>query len=351
MQVGVILWIVKNKKRRSSRSDKQKTKAAYRIRNWNQYNMALVQRGSLTVWFDEAAATNWLHADTTGKPGASPHYSDLAITCVLTLGLVFQLPLRQQQGLTQSIVRLLKLCLPVPNYTTLCRRRQTLKTDVPASGILRRKEGTEGVHLVVDSTGLKIYGEGEWKVRLHGKDKRRTWRKLHLAVDEGTHEILAAELTLCATGDGEMLPSLLDQVVQAEVVIDQVSGDGGYDSWACHEVIAQHGAKAAIPVRSGSKIGQHGNCKAEPLARDAILRRERQIGRAAWKRESGYHRRSLAETAMFRQKQLFGVGLGSRKLVSQRQESFLRCVALNRMTQLGMPDSVPINKQGFDKVA
>jgi Transposase DDE domain len=337
-----------NKTGRSSRSGKQTTGAAYRIRNWSEYNTALVRRGSLTLWFEEQVIHQWLNEEPTGRRGASPRYSDLAIRCVLTLGLVFQLPLRQQQGLTQSILAMLRLSLPVPNYTTLCRRRQALKIDVPASCSLRRQEG---VHVVVDSTGLKIYGEGEWKVRLHGKDKRRTWRKLHLAVDEATHEIVAAELTLCSTGDSEMLPDLLNQVARAQVRIDQVSGDGSYDSWACHEVISRHGAKAAIPVRSGSKIRQHGNCKASPLPRDQILRRERQIGRAAWKRECGYHRRSLAETAMFRQKQIFGVGLGSRLWVSQQQEAFLRCVALNRMTRLGMPDSAPRDKQAFEGAA
>jgi hypothetical protein len=175
-----------------------------------------------------------------------------------------------------------------------------LTVDVPASGVLRR---TEGVHVVVDSTGLKIYGEGEWKVRLHGKDKRRTWRKLHLAVDEATHEILSAELTQCGTGDGETLPALLAQVEQAQVAIDQVSGDGSYDSWACHEVIARHGARAAIPVRAGSKTRQHGNCKAPPLARDQILRRARTIGRAAWKRESG---RVGITVGVWRRRRCFG---------------------------------------------
>ena len=262
------------------------------------------------------------------RPGASPVYSDLAIACVLTLGVVFRLPLRQQQGFTQSLMRLLNLDLPVPDYTTLCRRRQTLSVDVPASAHLRC---AEGVHLVVDSTGLKIYGEGEWKVRLHGKDKRRTWRKLHLGVDEATHEILAAELTLASVGDGEMLPALLDQTEQGGqtgfgcgVTIAQVSGDGSYDSFACHEAIVERGAIAAIPVRKGSKIRQHAHSASPPLPRDQILRQERKLGRAMWKRESGYHRRRLAETAMFRQKQIFGDDLGARLLVSQRQEATLR---------------------------
>lgn len=342
---GILSFVKHNKKGRSSRrSGKRAAKRTYRIRNWPQYNTALIGRGRLTLWFAPEVLSDWLFPTMTGKPGASPLYSDLAIVTVLTLGVVFHLPLRQQQGFAQSLMHLLQLDLPVPDYTTLCRRRQTLAVDVPASATLRR---VQGVHLVVDSTGLKIYGEGEWKVRLHGKDKRRTWRKLHLGVDEATHEILAAELTLCSVGDGEMLPALLDQTEQGGVRITQVSGDGGYDSWACHDAIAARGAIATIPVRRGSKIRQHAKCASPPLPRDQILRRERKVGRAVWKQESGYHRRSLAETAMFRQKQIFGNDLGARLLVSQRQEANLRCVALNQMTRLGMPDSYPVEKLMF----
>jgi IS5 family transposase len=341
MQASGILWFVKhNKKGRSSRrSGKRAAKRAYRIRNGSEYNTALVGRGSLTLWFAPEVLSAWLCSTTTGKPGASPVYSDLAIVTVLTLGVVFHLPLRQQQGFIQSLMHLLNLDLPAPDYTTLCRRRQRLAVDVPASATVRH---AEGVHLVVDSTGLKIYGEGEWKVRLHGKDKRRTWRKLHLAVDEATHEILAAEWTFASVGDGEMLPTLLNQTEQGGVRIAQVSGDGSYDSWACHEAIAERGAKAAIPVRRRSKIHQYAKSAGPPLPRDQILRQERKLGRALWKQASGYHRRSLAETTMFRQKQIFGDDLGARLLVSQRQEAFVRCAALNRMTQLGMPDSYPL---------
>lgn len=332
-----------NKKGKSSlRSGKQETKTAYRIRNWREYNTALVRRGSITLWFDEEVKRQWIISEQTGKRGASPRYSDLAIACVLTLGVVYHLPLRQQQGFTKSVIDLLGLGLPVPDYTTLCRRRQSLSVDVPASCSLRR---AEGVHVVVDSTGLKIYGEGEWKVRLHGASKRRTWRKLHLAVDEATGEILAADLTLSSAGDGERLPALLSQVEQGHVTIHQVSADGAYDSWSCHEAITRREAEATIPPRSGSKIKQHGNSKNPRLGRDEILRRIRKVGKDAWKVESGYHRRSLAETAMYRQKQIFGEGLNARLLISQKGEAFLRCVALNRMTQLGMPESYPVGKQ------
>jgi IS5 family transposase len=348
---GILSFVKASKKRRSSRSGKRRTKAAYRIRNWSEYNMALVGRGSLTLWFAPEVVSAWFCPSTTGKPGASPIYSDLAIITILTLGVVFHLPLRQQQGFAQSLMGLMHLDLPVPDYSTLCRRRQTLSVDVPASATLRR---AEGVHLVVDSTGLKIYGEGEWKVRRHGKGKRRTWRKLHLGVDEATHEILSAELTLATVGDGEMLPALLEQTERGGVRIEQVSGDGSYDSWECHEAIARHGATAAIPVRRGSKIRQHGRLQAAPLPRDnavwrshAILRRQRAVGRAAWKQESGYHRRSLAETAMLRQKAIFGDDLRARLVVSQRQEAFVRCAALNAMTLLGMPDSYPVDQLMF----
>jgi len=343
MQRSCILWIVKTKKRKSSvRSGKQKPKTAYHIRNWKEYNTALVNRGSVTVWFAEEVRHGWLMPERTGARGASPRYSDLAIACVLTLGLVYQLPLRQQQGFAQSLLGLLRLNLPVPDYTTLCRRRHSLSVDVPASCSLRRREG---VHVVVDSTGLKIYGEGEWKVRLHGASKRRTWRKLHLAVDEASGEILSAELTEASVSDGERLPTLLDQAQKSGVKMGQVSADGAYDSWSCHEAIAKHEARAAIPPRSGSKIKQHGNSKKPRLSRDECLRQIRKVGEAIWKIESGYHRRSLVETAMYRQKQIFGEGLNARLLVSQKVEAFLRCVALNKMTQLGMPDSYPHGKR------
>ena len=254
-----------NKKLSSGCSPKQKPKTAYHIRNWKDYNTALVKRGSLTVWFDPDVAQRWIEPRTSGERGACRRYGDIAIACVLTLGAVFHLPLRQQQGFAASVIGLLQVDLPVPDYSTLCRRRQSLSVDVPGSCSLCARDG---VPIVVDSTGLKIYGEGEWKVRQHGVSKRRTWRKLHLAVDEekppravcseATGEILAAELTLSDVGDGQTLPPLLASVKASGVGMKQVSADGGYDSWDCHAAVAGHGARVAIPPRSGSKIKQHG---------------------------------------------------------------------------------------------
>lgn len=309
---------------------KKLKKAKYRISNWRDYNEALVNRGSLTFWFDEEAISSWHETHRSGRRGAPRWYSDIAIQCALTLGVVFRLPLRATEGLVRSVIELMSLVLPTPDYTTLCRRRGALPVFLP------RHLPKGAVHVVIDATGLKVFGEGEWKVRQHGYSKRRTWRKLHLAVDETSHEILAAVVTTNDVGDNEVLADLLEPIDEPIV---QVSGDGSYDSWDTHERIQRRGARAAIPPRKTARIRQHGNRGQPPLPRDEALRAIRRHGRAAWKRAVGYHRRSLAETAMFRIKTLFSDRLSARLFDSQATEAFLRCRAMNRMTQLGMPES------------
>lgn len=309
---------------------KKNTKRTYRIRNWKDYNTALVRRGSLTLWIDEGAIEAWVNHTRTGKRGAPQTYTDIAIVCMLTLKAVYTLALRSTQGLMQSVVKLLRVELAVPDYTTLCRRRKRLDVKLP------RQARGEAIHVVVDSTGLKVYGEGEWKVRKHGYTKRRTWRKLHLAVDEASGEIKAVEVTTNSISDEDVLEDLLEQV---EEEIEQVSGDGAYDKWKCYKAIGKRKAVAAIPPRRGARICQHGNSGKERLARDENIRRIREIGRKKWREEVGYHRRSLAETAIYRIKTIFGDKLSARELEAQACDMLIRCGALNRMTQLGMPDS------------
>jgi hypothetical protein len=190
--------------------------------------------------------------------------------------------------------------------------------------------------MVVDSTGIKIFGEGEWKVRQHGYTKRRAWRKLHIGADDATGEIAAAVITTNDLADSQVIGDLLEQVPDD---IEQVSGDGSYDKRNCYEAIRGRGARAAIPPRRDAKIWQHGNSKSERLIRDENLRRIRRIGRKRWKQESGYHRRSLAETQMFRIKTIFGARVSAREFEGQVRQMLVRCAALNRMTHLGMPDS------------
>jgi IS5 family transposase len=182
---------------------------------------------------------------------------------------------------------------------------------------------------------LKIYGEGEWKTRQHGVSKRRTWRKMHLGVDEATGEIVAVVTTERDVGDCEVLPQVLAAI---EDEIAQVSADGAYDTIGCHQAIAARQARVAIPPRENAVITDIGQWD----AREQAVRRIGEIGRPAWKQEVKYHRRSLAETMMFRQKTILGDRLSSRKMATQTTEVRIRCAALNRMTHLGMPQSVCI---------
>ena len=196
-------------------------KYRYQVRNWPEYDRALVNRGSLTVWFDEESiAKSWTppRPKGRGRPGS---YSDLAIQTCLTIKTLFRLPYRATEGLMKSLMKLNGLDLLVPDHTHMSRRVASLTVAIPR----RPRKGS--IHVVVDSTGLKIFGEGEWKVRQHGVGKRRTWRKVHLAVDKSARDIIGIEVTTAEWGDAEVFAPLLDQV---EAQVSQVSGDGAYDT-------------------------------------------------------------------------------------------------------------------------
>lgn len=305
-------------------------KSTYRVHNWKEYNASLVQRGSVTIWLEEEALAQWEEAKKTGKRGRPRKYSDVAIECLITLKSIYRLALRALQGFAESLKKLFQCDVPIPHYTTTCRRQKALAI------VLKRYQQGESIHVVIDSTGLKIYGEGEWKVRQHGAGKRRTWRKLHLGIDADTSEVAAVVLSTNDVTDPEVLPDLLEQVEES---IDQVSADGAYDTFSCHETLAKRGAKATIPPRCNARIRQHAKHPEPPLPRDEILRSIRKKGLKGWKKDSGYHRRSLAETAMYRFKQLFGGNLRARIFENQCTEAFIKCNAMNKMSSLGMPES------------
>jgi len=221
------------------------------------------------------------------------------------------------------------LDLPVPHPSISSRRASTLDVVLP------RQSAGESLQILVDATGLKVYGEGEWEVRAHGYRKPRTWRKLHLAVDEATAEVVAVVATTSNVSDKEVLPNLLEQITDE---IEQVTADGGYDYRSCYEAIAQSRARAVIPPRRTGRIHREDEVLE---ARNENLRRIRR-GRKRWKRESRYHRRSLVETAMMRMKTIFGSGLSGRRFQNQATEMRVRCAAMKKMTQLGMPESYAI---------
>jgi hypothetical protein len=299
-------------------------KQQYRIRNWSEYNAALRQRGSLTFWVSQEALDHWL-SNEPPKKGAPKTDSDIAIVSVLTMKSLFQLAGRQASGLMTSLFELMHVELPVPDHSTVSRRLGRLEIPLP---IL---EPQQSRHVVIDSTGIKVYGQGEWKVRQHGVSKRHTWLKLHLAVDETTGEILAAVVSTNDWADSEILPELVEQI---EDEIEQVSADGAYDTSDCYDTLTQRGAKPVIPPRKNAVIWQHGNRQAPPHPRDENLRSIRRHGRKKWKRDTNYHRRSLSETAMFRHKTAFGGKVQSRKFENQATELLCQCAILNRMFQL-----------------
>lgn len=328
---------IHEKQRANADSSRPKKRRLYHVRNWPEYNTALVKRGDLNVWVDGATLLSWRSRTRTGRRGRPYVYSDQTICGILMLASFFRLPLRAAQGLIASLLSSLgRSDLSAPHYSTLCRRRANLKVMLSYSD--KSKKETKPLRLLVDSTGLKVSGEGEWKVKKHGADKRkrRVWRKAHLAVDADTHQICAAVATGNDVADGMVLPDLLEQI---EDPVEVVHGDGGYDWRSCYEAIKGREARAVIPPRKGAIIWQHGNRKDEPLDRDEALRLIRRKGRAEWKRHSGYHIRSLIETAMSRLKGIFGEGLSAIREEAQKAETLVRCAALNKITALGMPET------------
>lgn len=306
----------------------KKQKQQYRIRNWKQYNKALTERGSLTLWIDTRATETWLDHDCPARRGRRRTYTDAAISCALTLREVYHLPLRATQGLVRSILRLMQVELPSAHYSTLSRRARSLSLSL-ATATKKIK------HLVIDSSGLKVYGEGEWKVRTHGKAKRRTWRKLHISMEAANHQLTAASLTDKDVLDRNALAGLLEQT---EAEIERVCADGAYDFEQCYRAIKGRQAIALIPPREDAVI----RGKSPFEQRDENLRGIKSQGRKEWKKESTYHRRSLVECAFFRLKTIFSERLRSRRIETQTTEARLRCMALNRLTSLGMPESHPI---------
>lgn len=311
-------------------------KNQYRIRNWPDYNKALVNRGSLFFWLSEEVLTHWMAPQPSGKRGASNKYSDLCILTCLMMRHLYGLKLRGTQGFINSLFVLLGLDLKCPDYTRLSRRSKGLDVPLPRS--------KEILNVVVDSSGLKVYGEGEWKVRQHGVSKRRTWRKMHLAINPDNQEIVASVLTSNDVSDGQVLDALLDQIPGD---LEAVGGDGAYDATSCYEAIYEKGAKPLIPPRRNG-VPRVWSKEDALSARDNALKRIENLGgngaaRAQWKREVTYHRRSLAETAMFRFKTIFGQKLSMRTFDNQATELFIKSAILNLMTSLGMPDSFLID--------
>ncbi|WP_420788803.1 IS5 family transposase [Shewanella algae] len=292
------------------------------ITNWKQYNQALVNRGSVTFWLDEAAVNAWHCTKHHGGRGRGFQFSDTAIETALMLKGIFKLSLRATEGFINSLFQLMKIPLIAPDYSCISKRAKTVNVKYrnPSRGAV--------AHVVVDATGLKVYGEGEWKMRKHGKEKRRVWRKLHLAIDAATHEIIGAQTSLETVADNEVLPALLAPLRRK---LRQVSADGAYDTKACHKLLRRKQAKPTIPPRSNAGYWEPGHPRNEAV--DAPKAGELK----QWKLMNHYHQRSLSETAMYRYKQLISAKLSLRDYNGQVGEALAGVKALNKVIRLGMP--------------
>lgn len=309
------------------------TEPTYRIRNWAEYNKALIQRGSITIWMDEKTIKKWFSSYHTCRAGRPATYSDEAILMLLILREVYKCSLRSLQGFVQSLFKAMALDLPIPSYSQISRRAKSLHKRVG-----RLTYGKQARHIIFDSTGLKVHGEGEWKVKVHGKSKRRTWRKFHIGIDAETQDILCCELTGNNKGDAEIAEQMLSKL---PCKVKTARGDGAYDASRFRKKIHDKGGICIVPPPREAAYKGRPEEIWEKERDDAIAAIHGfggdDIGRRLWKICSGYHERSLVETAMFRVKRMFGGRLKARSIDSQKTEAICKCMIINKMNNLGMP--------------
>jgi len=306
-------------------------KTKYRVGNWREYEAGLRARGDITVWFTPKAIASWTPPNN-GRRGAQRRYSDLAIEASMTLRLLFHLPLRQTEGFVASLFRLMDLDLPAPDHSTLSRRGADPAVPVHA----QRASGP--LHLIVDSTGLAVVGQGQWAAAKHGGKGIRGWRKLHIGVD-AKGVIVAESLTASGTEDFEEVPELLDQVTSQ---VDRFTADAINGTWGVYEDLTKGGATVVIPPQKTDVVS--GGDSPAVIARDATVGRVREVGLRQWKKESGYHQQGRAENTFFRYKRIFGGHLRARGPQAQAVEVRLACKVLNRMLELGAPRSYAIGR-------
>lgn len=252
--------------------------------NWREYDAALRARGSLTVWFSDEAIEAW-RAEPRTTRGGQPRYSALAIATALTLRAVFRLALRQTEGLIGSILHLLDLDLATPDHSALSRRAETPQVARP-----RRAPNARPVHLLVDSTGLRLCGPGDWLMEKHGSRKRRSWKKLHLATDADTGRIAASVLTAPDADDGSQVGPLLERI---DGPVASLTADGAFDRDDVYaEVAARHpDASVVAPPRSSAVASD--TAETSPTQRDRHIETIAEHGRMEWQKRSGYNWRAF----------------------------------------------------------
>lgn len=315
-------------------------KKAYRVRNWKDYNNSLIARGSIHLWISPDALSKWNYQGKR-KPGGVKRFSDVAIQACLVIKEVYRLSLRQCEGFVRSLSQLLGI-KKVPSYTTICRRMRTIQFDLNS-----HLPKDKGLHLLIDSTGLKVLGQSEWYKKKHNLRSYSLWSKLHIAVDHSSQKLVAVKRSDAHGYDSKYLGPLLDQL---DAKINCIYADGAYDKRLCYEDAYQHQAHLIAPVQKRArkqKANRNYRCHESLIDRDRKIDfisefEDEEIGRKMWKVASGYHKRSLVETAMYRLKQNFGDRLQCKKEEHQEKQMEARAFALNMMTDAGMPLSVGV---------
>jgi hypothetical protein len=308
-------------------------KTQYKPRSWRDYNRSLVERGSLTFWLTADALEGWLSRRPSGiRGGREEKFSDGAILALMFLKSVYRMPYRMLQGFAQSLLLLMGINLPIPHFTRICKRSK--KLDIPPPD--RRKKITD---VVIDGSGVKIYGEGEWKVKQHGKEKKKKWKKIHVAIDPKTQELILTDVTDNDTHDSRMLPSLLRKIRGR---LGRVYADGAYDTKTCYEAIMKRGGCPLIPPRKTARIWKGSEIWVKWRNKAVLERRGCGLddeGLKLWKKLKGCGLRSLVETFFSRFKRAFGDRAYSKSDTGILQEIGLKCAVLNKWVEIGLPRS------------
>ena len=312
-------------------SHDSKKKVRYKVKNWSEYNRSLINRGNITFWFSEDIVDKWYHAGPATR-GAQKVYSDMAIGISLIIRSVFTLRLRSLQGFMEGLREITGLDIDIPNYTTVCRRQAGIRV-----GRNYPKNVHGDINVILDSTGLKVFGEGEWKVRRHGYTKRRMWRKLHIAsTSEG--EIVAELLTTNSVTDSDAGVRMLDGLEN----IGRCLGDKGYDQKKIYEKCADKNIRAVIPPQANARIRLDEDCKTAWRLRNKNIRAIRRKGFDRWSKDTGYGKRSIGENVFYRYKKYFGDKPLAHKLENQMTEVNLKCAILNTFMKFGKPISYAV---------
>ncbi|MBM3456409.1 MAG: IS5 family transposase [Bacteroidetes bacterium] len=300
-----------------------------KIKNWSEYNKSLINRGSLTFWISEDVVRSWRSSKKTSKAGRPEKYSDSAIQAICMVRFFFHLTLRSTEGFIRSLFNMMQITLPVPSYSRISRRMKWLNLDY------KKLSSHKPTHIAIDSTGVKIYGDGEWHVKIHGESKRKKWKKMTLGVCPKTHEILFTITSDESFGDPTLFKMTMDHLPKS---VKDVLMDGAGDSYEMYRLAERERVNLITPPRKGSKY----KIGIDRSKRDETVQMIYKMGNneealKKWKKLRGYHRRSLVETAISRIKGILGNTLKSRSLINQHHEMLLKSLIINKLNTLGLP--------------